>query len=385
MENYSIDILVIGAGLSGLLATWQLSQAGQDVLLLEGRERIGGRAYTVGTEAGYDCDLGPSWFWSGQPLVLSLLQHFDIPYFEQHAAGDVLTQSAKRKVLRLDGPSPMAGARRIKGGVSRLTQAIASQIPTERLLLSHSVTALQLTDDNVTVTAKSPTGYAEIHAKQVALAIPPRLAASLSWSPKLSAETDQQLNAPSTWMSGHSKFFAVYEIPFWRDAGLCGSAMSQCGPLIEIHDASPQNERGFSLMGFVGLDGPTRATLGAHAIQQQALQQLTELFGPYAANPIQTYFQDWTQEPLTASFRDHQPQTRLPDYGLDIEWDDAWQDKIALISSETSFDNGGLIEGALEAGLAFATQFRDPSFKIIDEPTVPHKASMDWGWLKAPE
>lgn len=41
-----IDTTIIGAGWSGLLAALRLAQAGNKVLVLEARERIGGRAFT---------------------------------------------------------------------------------------------------------------------------------------------------------------------------------------------------------------------------------------------------------------------------------------------------------------------------------------------------
>ena len=76
------DILVIGGGLSGLTATWQLVSAGENATIMEARTRFGGRILTVEGDDGTPCDLGPSWFWPGQPLVTSLLNHFNIPYFE---------------------------------------------------------------------------------------------------------------------------------------------------------------------------------------------------------------------------------------------------------------------------------------------------------------
>ena len=47
-ENYSADVAVIGAGVAGLAASRGLADAGRSVLLLEARDRVGGRIWTVG-------------------------------------------------------------------------------------------------------------------------------------------------------------------------------------------------------------------------------------------------------------------------------------------------------------------------------------------------
>ena len=52
-------IAVIGAGLGGLAAALRLQGAGHDVVVLEGRERPGGRAYQL-RDGGFTWDTGPS-------------------------------------------------------------------------------------------------------------------------------------------------------------------------------------------------------------------------------------------------------------------------------------------------------------------------------------
>ena len=41
--GYNADVIVIGAGISGLVATWRLLREGVDAVLLEARDRVGGR------------------------------------------------------------------------------------------------------------------------------------------------------------------------------------------------------------------------------------------------------------------------------------------------------------------------------------------------------
>lgn len=54
-------VIVIGAGISGLAAARHLADQGQDVVVLEARDRIGGRIWTSEKWAGVPLDLGASW------------------------------------------------------------------------------------------------------------------------------------------------------------------------------------------------------------------------------------------------------------------------------------------------------------------------------------
>lgn len=74
MKNF--DTIVIGAGVSGLTAARLLVQAGQRVVILEARDRIGGRTWTERSD-GFVCDRGASWIHGieGNPLT-GLVQDF---------------------------------------------------------------------------------------------------------------------------------------------------------------------------------------------------------------------------------------------------------------------------------------------------------------------
>ncbi len=59
-----LDVLVIGAGAAGLAAGHRLAESGVSVLVVEARDRIGGRARTVPTRTGQPVDLGCEWLHS---------------------------------------------------------------------------------------------------------------------------------------------------------------------------------------------------------------------------------------------------------------------------------------------------------------------------------
>lgn len=65
------EVIVIGAGMAGLAAAGKLRQAGRSVVVLEARERIGGRVWTSNAWPDLPVDLGASWIHGveGNPLT----------------------------------------------------------------------------------------------------------------------------------------------------------------------------------------------------------------------------------------------------------------------------------------------------------------------------
>lgn len=64
MASDDVDVVVVGAGAAGIAAARLLHDAGARCLLVEARQRLGGRAWTVIDEFGYALDLGCGWLHS---------------------------------------------------------------------------------------------------------------------------------------------------------------------------------------------------------------------------------------------------------------------------------------------------------------------------------
>ena len=76
-----MDVVIIGAGLSGLTAAVTLQEAGISVQVLEADAQIGGRIRSVrdGASTQAVADLGPTWVWPKyQPVVARWLSKLDI-------------------------------------------------------------------------------------------------------------------------------------------------------------------------------------------------------------------------------------------------------------------------------------------------------------------
>src|SRR5712691_5213770 len=75
-----MKVIVVGAGLSGLVSGMQLQEAGHEVVILEARDRVGGRVLTVrdGFEDGQYADVGAMILYEGQPNILGLCERFGL-------------------------------------------------------------------------------------------------------------------------------------------------------------------------------------------------------------------------------------------------------------------------------------------------------------------
>lgn len=98
----STDVVVIGAGISGLSAALLLSEQGLNVLVLEAQDRVGGRTYTARDPAygGYT-DLGGAYIGSTQSRVLRMNRRFGLELYKVFAEKKTIIDVGKlRKTYR---------------------------------------------------------------------------------------------------------------------------------------------------------------------------------------------------------------------------------------------------------------------------------------------
>ncbi len=76
------DILIIGAGSAGLMAARKLVKAGKKVIVLEARDRCGGRIHTIDKKSFFKhVELGAEFIHGDLPVTLNLLKEAGISYF----------------------------------------------------------------------------------------------------------------------------------------------------------------------------------------------------------------------------------------------------------------------------------------------------------------
>ena len=444
----TVDVVVAGAGYAGLRAARDLVAAGLDVVVVEARDRVGGRVFTEETPSGAVVDQGGQWIGPTQDrlqaladecavatfptwvdgsnlelragelhpfsglvptsdpdgsadtvatlLDLDLLaaevppdrpwDHPDAGFLDGITLSEWVATAAETEVARSlvataalavfgCGPEELsllyvlgyahgggsmsslirttggAQERRFAGGAQQMALHLAAGLG-DRVVLDAPVVGVVHDAAGVTVTAgrmgadgvRSPWRVA---ARRLVVAMPPAVQGRIAFDPPLPGARDQLAQrAP---MGSVTKVHAVYDRPFWRDAGLSGQVVADAGLLRATFDDSPADGSHGVLMGFVAGPADRRAeSLGADGRRAACLEELARAFGPEAARPVEVTEQRWSAEPYTRGG----PVACLGP-GVLTGCGDSLRTPVGPIhwaGTETATVWSGYIEGALESG-----------------------------------
>lgn len=124
------DVVIIGAGLSGLIAAREVLAAGREPLVLEANDRVGGRIFTEDA-GGVPLELGAQWIGDTHHRMQALATELDVGIYEQFDAGQTsyeLTGEVLREdVFRERHADELTGIER----VLRLLDEMAATVPVE--------------------------------------------------------------------------------------------------------------------------------------------------------------------------------------------------------------------------------------------------------------
>jgi putrescine oxidase len=391
MEHLERDVVVIGAGATGLTAATRLRDAGRSVVVLEARDRVGGRLLTDEID-GQMYEVGGQWVSPDQTALIDTLERLGLDTYERYRegesvyvgadgeakrfTGDIFPASAHTEgeierlialldelVASLDVAAPWAHPRaaefdhvsfrtwleqqsddaeardnialfiadamltkpahafsllqallmaasagsfsnlvdadfildrRVIGGLQQVPLRLAAQLDADDLRLSQPVRGIRYSDDGATVT----TDDLSVSARHVIVAVPPNLYSRIDYSPPLPRLRQQALQHQSLGLV--IKVHASYPTPFWRDAGLSGTAFSPYQIVHEAYDNSNFGEQRGTLVGFVS-DEKADALFRLPAGERRAriLASLAEYYGPEALDPVVYYESDWAAEEWT--------------------------------------------------------------------------------------
>lgn len=101
-----VDVVVVGGGISGLVAARKVANRGASVLLVEARDRVGGRVLNHRLEAGGVIEAGGAFVGPTQDHVLRLARELGVATFEQHDTGNSVYVSSTTGRTEYSGTVP---------------------------------------------------------------------------------------------------------------------------------------------------------------------------------------------------------------------------------------------------------------------------------------
>lgn len=391
MRTIQRDVVIVGAGATGLTAAKALMHAGKSVIVLEARDRIGGRLWTDSID-GQMFEIGGQWVSPDQTALIETLEELGLETYARYRDGESVYVSRDGQARRytgdifpagedtegeiarlistldalvdeLDLAAPWAHPRaaeldrisylawlesqstdaeaidniamyvadamltkpahsfsllqallmaasagsfsnlvdadfildkRVVGGLQQVPLLLASELGEGVVRLSQPVREIRWDATGVTVTSDE----LSVTAQHVVVAVPPNLYDRIDYVPAL-PRLRQQMQQHSS-LGLVVKVHATYETPFWRAAGLSGTAFSPYQLVHEAYDNTNHGETRGTLVGFVsGEKADELLALSAEERRRRILESFAVFYGDQAIEPVVYYESDWASEEWT--------------------------------------------------------------------------------------
>jgi len=438
--NRVADVVVVGAGLSGLVVARDLVAAGREVVVLEARDRVGGRTFNQPISNGNVVEGGGEWMYPYHQKLAALAEELGVEPFAQYNEGDrlslyrgevtrhangysgldesaavafaaicerldelsaqvdpeapwladnaaeldaqtlgawlsnELSNDVARNVLNVSfglqfgAPLERVSLLYALSYVASFGASMAEVVPTERwrfhggsqilslrlaeglgdrVRLGHPVQRITQADGSVHVEASG----VEITGRRCIVALSPADCRRIDFDPLLPSR--RRTLQDCFQMGPQIKAHAIYDRPFWREAGLSGFARSDLAPASVVFDNSPPDGSEAVLIAlFQPNPGPSAYGLTEEVADSEdrrreaVLEAFVAIFGEDAASPQRFFEHNWQDVEYSSGCQPFYPPGLLTTTG------DAIRRPCGAIhwaSTETAARCPGWMEGAIDA------------------------------------
>ena len=332
-------IIIVGAGLSGLLTAYLLKKEGIPFKILEASNRVGGRINTIYTKEDAPIEMGATWFTDQHFNLRTLLKELGINHFEQFMDTKVFYEPNSNFPAQIVEIPKSEPSYRISGGTSTLINSLLQHLDPTSLFLNQSVSKITFKENAVTVKAGN-----NFEGDRVVLALPPKLWSNrIAFEPELPTNLKENALQTQTWMEDSIKVALTFAKPFWREENLPRTLFSNVGPVTEFYDQSNAENSRFALCGFINSAFNQLSDLERKKL---VIDQLKNIFGSRITEFLQYEECVWSEEHYTYQDSAH---SLFPhqNNGNPIFRDLYFDNRLIISGSETSSKFPGYMEGAV--------------------------------------
>jgi monoamine oxidase len=415
---FRTDVVIIGAGFTGLSSALALRQAGVDFVVLEARDRVGGRVESKQNGLGERIDTGGQYFCEDMPEISALSEAYGKTRVDGLFSGLSLVEpetivgtiddlyrrfvAIRDRANEIDPDDPAIAKLSVRAWAEMQPDAYDAQWaflgsieglwcqPTDLLPFWYLVSNDRRITNEVSELQYFLKETMHSLAEDIGRELGPRLRlrepvrAVKHGANAVSVRTDAGIyqaghaivalpprmahrmtyepplpvelcQAASAWRSGKViKALVRYEKPFWRDKGLSGSVFFLDPLGLYACDAS-RDDGHAAIVVFAGGSLAERwRRLGNEAAKLAILEKLRSTLGPAAKTPLDITIRDWSDDEWSGG--------GYSDTIMDFSAKDAEAimrrglPSVTFASSELSPSYPGYIEGAIVAGRAAAAR-----------------------------
>jgi monoamine oxidase len=227
-------VIVIGGGLAGLVAAYELSKLRYDVTVLEAQERPGGRVLTLRDFGdGVYADAGAARIPSDHDLTHKYVREFALPLIPFYPNNGKFMRLVNGNVEQTDWDKFREATRfvmglgnadhwqKIEGGNDLLPKAFAERLR-EKIRYSVPVVKIEPKPNGIVVTFRERDKLQTLSANLLLCAIPFTMLAKIDVSPSFSPAKMEAIRR--TRMDSASRVFLETKRRFWLDKGVNGFA-----------------------------------------------------------------------------------------------------------------------------------------------------------------